>query len=258
MKFDLFFFSGKSDDEIRQRLKEVYDLQKMREKTMKWSPFFSHLLQSRAALLQDTSSQLNLKTMPLSQPDFFHAPSQTSPHTTAPQNGGDQTPSPDSLPPSVFSLATSPQTQNRPGEPGVPAQLCRASFQTDPQVPSVTAALQTPTAQDGVSPTASNSDNPSAQSTKHFTLPLIRSKTGRIILPSSLKPSKFRPSAPTRIKIHFCVSLYSYRCIFFIFSQSVRASIHSWLWMGSRKKRIARSLCSLLKRDLPTPERASF
>lgn len=216
-------------------------MQKMREKTMKWSPFFSHLLQSRAALLQDSSSNLNLKTMPLSQPDFFHAPSQTSPHMTAPQNGGDQTPSPDSPPPSVSSLATSPQTQNRPGEPGVPAQLCRASFQTDPQVPVVTATLQTPAAQDGVSPTASNSDNPSAQSTKHFTLPLIRSKTGRIILPSSLKPSKFRPPASARILIpessFISVDRYILTDVFSSFSHSWSGLLytHGYGWEAERR-----------------------
>lgn len=213
------------------------------------SPFFSHLLQSRAALLQDTSSQLNLKTMPLSQPDFFHAPSQTSPHMTALQNGGDQTPSPDSLPPSVSSLAQfedilpSAQTQNRPGEPAFKAQLFRASFKTDPQVPLVTATLQTPAAQDGVSPMASNSDNPSAQSTKQFTLPLIRSKTGRIILPSSLKPSKFRPSAPTRILTpeSSFISVYHYILtdVFSSFSPSWSGLLytHGYGWEAERRGR---------------------
>lgn len=178
--------------------------------------------------------------MPLLQPDFFIAPSQTSPHMPAAQSSEDQTPMPDSLPLAVSSpaqvevIAPSPQTQNKTGEPGVPARLSRANSQTEPQVPSVTDSLQTPATQDGVSPMspAPNSNNPSAQSTKRFTLPLIRSKTGRIILPSSLKPSKLRPPAPTMILTPESNSLSVYHYYYYYYILTDVFSSFSYSWSG--------------------------
>lgn len=217
----------------------------MREKTMKWSPFFSHLLQSRAALLQAPDPQSKLKTMPLLETDFFIAPYQASPHTTAAQNKEEQTPTPTPhpLPLAVSSpaqaevSAPSPQTQNKPDEPGAPAQSSMANSQTEcqPQGPSVTATSQTPAAQDGASPTSSapNSSNPSVQPTKRFTLPLIRSKTGRIILPSSLKPSKLRPPAP-RVSSFMCIIIFSQ--IYFLLFLTVGQGFYTLMVMNTKQK----------------------
>lgn len=230
---------------IKHKLKEIYERQKMREKTMKWSPFFSHLLQSRAALLQAPDPQSKLKTMPLLEPDFFIAPYQASPHTTAAQNKVDQTPmpTPHPLPLAVSSparaevIVPSPQTQNKPDEPGSPAQSSMANFQTEcqPQGPSVTATSQAPAAQDEASPTSSapNSNNPSVQPTKRFTLPLIRSKTGRIILPSSLKPSKLRPPAP-RVSSFICIIIFSQ--IYFLLFLTVGQGFYTLMVMNTKQK----------------------
>lgn len=196
-----FTFLGKSDKLIKHKLKEICDRQKMREKTMKWRPFFSHLLQSRAALLQTTTPQSQQRTTPLLQPDFYVAPSQANPHTTAAQNGVHQTTMPHSLPQAV--TASPPQAENQPvasvnggqHQPGSEGQT-----ECLPQAPSVAASLEVSAAQDGASPVSTpNSNNPSAPSPQPFTLPLIRSKTGRIILPSSLKPSRLRHPAVAMI-----------------------------------------------------------
>lgn len=230
---------------IKDKLKEIYERQKMREKTMKWSPFFSHLLQSRAALLQAPDPQSKLKTMPLLEPDFFIAPYQASSHTTAAQNKVDQTPmpTPHPLPLAVSSPAQAevsappPQTQNKPDEPEAPAQSSMANSQTEsqPQAPSVTATSQAPAVQDGASTTSSapNSNNPSVQPTKRFTLPLIRSKTGRIILPSSLKPSKLRPPAP-RVSSIMCIIIFSQ--IYFLLFLTVGQGFYTLMVMNTKQK----------------------
>ncbi|XP_044026184.1 MAX gene-associated protein isoform X2 [Siniperca chuatsi] len=210
---ELSLLSGKSDTLIKHKLKDICERQKMREKTMKWRPFFSHLLQSRAALLQATTPKSKPQPTPLLQPDFDKAPSQAHPRTTAAQNSV-QTPMPHSMAQAVSSpaqaevTAPSPQARNQPGEPvasgqssqhqlkfegqqeipAAPAQVVMPNFQ--PKVSSVVATLQGTAAQDGASAISSapNSNNSSVCPPQPFTLPLIRSKTGRIILPSSLKP----------------------------------------------------------------------
>lgn len=198
---ELSLLSGKSDKLIKHKLKEICERQKIREKTKKWRPFFSQLLQSRAALLQTTTPQSKPRTTPLLQPDFFMTPSQANPLKSSPaaQNGVDQTPMP--IPPSVLPAvsspaqvevtAASPQAENEPGEPGATARVSLSSSQTEcqSQVPAVTATLQVTTAEDEASPTSStpNSNKPSFRPSQSVTFPLIRSKTGRIILPSSLK-----------------------------------------------------------------------
>lgn len=160
------------------------------EKTMKWSPFFSSLLQSRAALLQANNPQSKNEVMPLLQSNFLLGPSQDHPTAIAAQNSADQMPSstPLPLPSAASSVAqaniTAPpaQTQSFSNELVAPAQI--------------TATPHPPTSQEGASSTPSTPTSnsvKSAQPPNHITLPLIRSKTGRIILPSSLKPSKLTP-----------------------------------------------------------------
>ncbi|XP_045917038.1 MAX gene-associated protein isoform X3 [Micropterus dolomieu] len=211
---ELSLLSGKSDTLIKHKLKEICERQKIKEKTMKWRPFFSQLLQSRAALLQAITPQSKPQPRALLQPDFFMTPSVALPHTTAAQNSL-KSPMPT---PAVSSeglvdvTAPSPQAGNLPGEPvasvqvgqrqpkfegqqeipGAPAQFSTPNSQTEchPQIPSVAATIHSTVAQDGASAIFStpNSSNSSAHPPQSFALPLIRSKTGRIILPSSLKP----------------------------------------------------------------------
>lgn len=162
----------------------------MREKTTKWRPFFSQILQSRAALLQATNPPSKLQRSPLLQPNFCVTPSQTSLRTTAAQKSVDRTPidrTPITTPPSL------PQAVSSPAQVEVTAPSSLAE-KKPPTVPSVADTLQVTADQDGASPpplfSTPNSNNTSVEKSQPFTLPLIRSKTGRIILPSSLKPRK--------------------------------------------------------------------
>lgn len=223
-----FTFLGKSELLVRRKLTQIYDMQKMREKTMKWSPFYSHLLQSRAALLQDTTPHSLPQRTPILQPSFCMAPSQVSPHTTAAVKSEDSTlkPTAHPQPTAAFSPVVAPplQTTSKPVQPGAPAQLRLSNSQTEcqPQVPSDAASTTSP------SPSTTNT---SAHPPHPFALPLIRSKTGRIILPSSLRPSKLRHTAPLRfdliklLPLIFIFIIFIHVYIFFSFSQLVRASI---------------------------------
>nr|XP_046229084.1 MAX gene-associated protein [Scatophagus argus]XP_046229085.1 MAX gene-associated protein [Scatophagus argus] len=193
---ELSLLSGKSDKAIKHKLKQICDRQKLRENTQKWRPFFSSLLQSRAAYLQ-TNPQSKLLPSPLSQPDRFMTLFPASLHTTASQHNRDQRllPNPHSMSVAVSSPAqvevTAPSPQEQPGEPATPSQVTTSSSTCQPQVPSVTAILKVTTGQNGASPVTSapHSSNPSVRLRQPLTYPLIRSKTGRIILPSSLKPT---------------------------------------------------------------------
>ncbi|XP_070705705.1 uncharacterized protein magl [Pempheris klunzingeri] len=200
---ELSLLSGKSSNLIKHKLKEICERQKIRERAMKWRPFFSHLLQSRAAILQATAPQPKRHSPPLLQPDFVMAPSQANTHTTS--NSTHQTPAPDSrsVPQTVSSpaqaevTAPSPQASNLPGEPVASVQdgqqqpkfesqqgsVPTSQTECQPQAPTVAAPPQVSAAQDGASPVSST------RPPQPFALPLIRSKTGRIILPSSLKPT---------------------------------------------------------------------
>ncbi len=195
----------------------------MKEKTMKWRPFFSHLLQSRAALLQAITPQSKQQQpTALLQPDFNTAPSQANPHMPA-VCSVQQTPTPHSLPQAV--TAPSPQAENQPVASvngGQHQPKFQGQTECPTQAPSAAATPQVSTFQDGASPVSStsNSNNPSAPPPQPYTLPLIRSKTGRIILPSSLKPRKLRHPVKLIPEIHLYVLLYSYIYTFF-FS-------HSW------------------------------
>lgn len=170
----------------------------MKEKAMKWKPYFSHLLQSKAALLQVISPQECIQPPPLFEPhiftaplssihklplprlpaDLFRAPAKASPHEHAP------------IPPLLRKAASSVKVpvENQSGEQegaGAPAQIDTSNPSLQESV--IPARLQITAAPDAASSKA-NPYNPPP--TTPFTLPLIRSKTGRIILPSSLKPSK--------------------------------------------------------------------
>ncbi|XP_035472963.2 MAX gene-associated protein isoform X1 [Scophthalmus maximus] len=223
----LSLLSGKPVMLIKSKLMDICQRQKIREKTMEFKPFFSKLLQSRAALLQDTTSQSNFQQMPLLQSNFFAALSQAKPHAAAAQKNVHQTtavlqpkpqraqssvhtPKPLSAPRHHIKAASSPaaakataapaQVENQVSHqqskledqqeaPGAPAQGMGPKSQT--RVPSGPASLQVTAAQDGDSPVFSTPkpQNPFTQPSQSFSIPLIRSKTGRLILPSSMKPT---------------------------------------------------------------------
>eukprot|EP00064_Thunnus_orientalis_P012560 superscaffoldBa00001941_g12595 len=236
---ELSLLSGKSEGLIKKKLKEICERQKVRERTMKWKPYFSHLLQSRAALLQSTTHQSKLQPTPFSQPDFHTTPCQENLHTIPAQNNANpvmsqlqinlqsstrappQTSMPmsHSPPQAVSSPAqaevTAPplQAENQPGEPVTSAQISQhhskcESLQETPadsaqvttpetqmecqsQAHSATVPPQPTSDQDGAPPISStpkSNKNP-VHLPQPLALPLIRSKTGRIILPSSLKPT---------------------------------------------------------------------
>ncbi|XP_067429478.1 MAX gene-associated protein isoform X2 [Thunnus thynnus] len=236
---ELSLLSGKSEGLIKKKLKEICERQKVRERTMKWKPYFSHLLQSRAALLQSTTHQSKLQPTPFSQPDFHTTPCQENLHTIPAQNNANpvmsqlqinlqsstrappQTSMPmsHSPPQAVSSPAqaevTAPplQAENQPGEPVTSAQISQhhskcESLQETPadsaqvttpetqmecqsQAHSATVPPQPTADQDGAPPISStpkSNKNP-VHLPQPLALPLIRSKTGRIILPSSLKPT---------------------------------------------------------------------
>ncbi|XP_039980782.1 MAX gene-associated protein isoform X2 [Xiphias gladius] len=204
---ELSLLSGKSEKLIKHKLRDICKRQKMREKTMKWRPLFSHLLQARAALLQATTPQSKFNHTPLLQPDFSMAPSQASPHATLAENNVHEMmpllqpnlhsaqssvhtpmplPTPQSLPQAVSSLtqaeviAAPSRVENQPGEPVTSVQVSQhqSKFEDQLEAPGASPVSSTP-----------NSQNPSVCPPQPFALPLIRSKTGRIILPSSLKPT---------------------------------------------------------------------
>lgn len=189
---------------------------------MKWKPFFSHLLQSKAALLQATTPQSGLQSKPLLQPDFFMAPTQTNAATIAVQNkimsllqshiqsssaqSRVQTSTPRSVSSPAQVEAAAPSLQGGQHQTRLerqqetPVQVSVPSSQQTES--SVAASPQTTTTQDGAPPAASTPKTSSApvRLSKPFTLPLIRSKTGRIILPSSLRPRELRgPLAMSQI-----------------------------------------------------------
>lgn len=167
---------------------------------MKWSPFFSNLLKSRAALLHppDPDSTVKAPTMPLLEPDFFSTPYQATSTMAALETSVNQTCKP--VPPSQPRAETSPaqaevtipsaKAENRPDESEAPVHLAMVkSPQTECQPKGPSACLSSE-ASDRESTAALRSDNSTTQPKQHLTLPLIRSKTGRLILPSSLKPRK--------------------------------------------------------------------
>ncbi|XP_069371108.1 MAX gene-associated protein isoform X2 [Paralichthys olivaceus] len=199
----LSILSGKSEMLIKHKLSAICRKQKMREKTMKWSPFFSQLLQSRAALLQNRAPQS--QHMPLLHPDFI-------PHKTAAQTNAqpimavlDPISAQSSVnPPKPLSTLLStplshPQAASTPAKAFLTAALSQGENQEQPGAPAQgsvpNSQSQVPTGKDIPPTTATpvtttpNPQNPSTNPLPSISLPLIRSKTGRLILPSSMKPT---------------------------------------------------------------------
>lgn len=167
-------FVGKSEKVIQDRLKEFYKGEKLKEKTMKWTPFFSNLLQSRAALLQADHSQAKKKTVPLLPSDFLLRPSQQSSTSVAAQN-----------------TAVHKPLSTQHFQPEVKKTMPLETKSADAPPPHIDTKDKIPdsVAQMSVKATTSTQKPNVIQPVKEISFPLVRSKSGRIILPSSLKPS---------------------------------------------------------------------
>lgn len=185
------FFLGKSESAIKTKLLQLYNKQKANEKT----PFFSSLLKSRAALLHppDPKSRDKAPTMPLSEPNFFGTPSQSGQSTDARVNFVSQTikveaPSPPAALPARSSAAASPSDLqgSKADQAAAPALFTVVKSQKDSEHKGPALVVGNESADK--KPLVALVPKPH----QNVTLPLIRSKTGRIILPSSLKPRKLR------------------------------------------------------------------
>lgn len=153
---------GAPEKDIQDRLMEFYKQEKLKEKTLKFNPFFSNLLQSRAALLQADNSPGKKEAVPLLPSDFLLRSSQRPPVSVAGQDSAVQKP---------WSARPSPAEAHTERQDKSPDSNCKSSVKA-----------------------AASAPKPSVvQPVKEISFPLVRSKSGRIILPASLKPSKGRP-----------------------------------------------------------------
>ncbi|XP_068197812.1 MAX gene-associated protein [Antennarius striatus] len=191
----LSVLTGKSVAAIKVKLMEIYDKQKMREKSRKWVPFYSRLLQSRAALLADANpeSDPQPRHTPLLQTDPCRDTFPPNTHTITAQNSVEQTPKPPDthIPAHEEGTAPSLEITNEPGGPEAPAKesMSNSQIESDPPAPSVVEPEVT-TAQDTHLPEFMELPKaPPIQPHLTVALPLVRSKDGRIILPSSVKPN---------------------------------------------------------------------
>ncbi|TNN40165.1 MAX gene-associated protein [Liparis tanakae] len=210
---ELSLLSGKSGSLIRDKLKDICEKQKVKEKKAEWNPFFSNLLES-TALVQSTIlySKPPPPAKPLLEPDFFRTLLQNKkpqPHAVknklasllesnlkrALGQSGELPPpkSAEAPVPRVVVSAPTPQggqqfqaveeAQEKKKNIGSPAPGAAPASQTLTWV-----AAPARDAAAGPDEASSSSAPPSDTPPQSFSLPLIRSKTGRLILPSSLKP----------------------------------------------------------------------
>ncbi|XP_029984833.1 MAX gene-associated protein isoform X2 [Sphaeramia orbicularis] len=200
--------SGKSEKVIMDKLKDLSEKQKQRER---WMPFFSRLLQSRAAALQGIQLESKPEELPLLwENNRSTAPSLTTKEepTSAPQPNP-TLPSARDILQRIMSRAqqalqrASAETSSLGPQSDIPTASPRLQANTpadcdqskaeagQSQDPSVSAdSPQVNPGKDGAPPVTSTpkSNTQTVSTHQPFTLPLIRSKTGRLILPSSLKP----------------------------------------------------------------------
>ncbi|XP_034084533.1 MAX gene-associated protein isoform X1 [Gymnodraco acuticeps] len=190
---ELSVLSGKPDMLIKQKLNEICERQKIRDK-MKELPYFSNLLQSKAVDLRTSALNAELQPRRRAHPDFqkllsqTNLPSQANPLQIAAHRkimsllkpDLQSTPAQPSelkvIPQQVHSLPAAPQKSEDPLQVLESlAQVCNTNLKSESEPKSTHV------------PTFRPKEKP-AEPPKPIALPLIRSKTGRIILPSSLKP----------------------------------------------------------------------
>ncbi|XP_061602784.1 MAX gene-associated protein isoform X2 [Cololabis saira] len=191
--------AGKPEVVIQNKLKEICERQKQREQAMNWKPIFSQMLETKAALVQATAPPSDLQPRPAPLlPLNPGPPPQDGPPAAAPNmlgkllaflhdKGQDKGQAQHYLmhkPQEGSSPITTRPTQLAVDQGESAAIQPPSTPNGEAQAPSDGAALQHTSAPEQASP-----GEPKVQSVVPFTpLPLIRSKTGRIILPASLKP----------------------------------------------------------------------
>lgn len=147
---------------------------------MKFNPFFSNLLQSRAALLQADNSEAKKETMPLLPSNFLLSSSQHPSVFVAAQNSAVQKP--------LSMPLSQPEVENTTLSEAKTVAAPSAHTDRQDKIPDSNRKTS-------VKATTSTQKPSVLQPVKELSFPLVRSKSGRIILPSSLKPSKPRPPA---------------------------------------------------------------
>ncbi|XP_027896614.1 MAX gene-associated protein isoform X3 [Xiphophorus couchianus] len=224
----LSVLAGKPESLIESKLKEIFERQKQREKNMKWKPFFSQLLQSKAALLQATAPSSD--PQPSSQPKPDPSPPGQAHLSEAAKKNLQKLMSlfrPSKKPEKALEQSVNNKfKQDVPTKVSivVPRQFVKATLKTEAQRKEPGAsdqpasksednqkASENPDQNGSGLPTSVANDSqlqdkmavegastkPGTSGVKRTTivvpsrplsLPLIRSKTGRLILPSSLKP----------------------------------------------------------------------
>ncbi|XP_014899610.1 MAX gene-associated protein isoform X1 [Poecilia latipinna] len=222
----LSVLAGKPESLIESKLKEIFERQKQREKNMKWKPFFSQLLQSKAALLQATAPSSAPQPSSPPKPDpsppgqahlseaakrnlqklmsLYHPSkkSEKAPEQSVNNIFKQDVPTKVSIIVPRQFVKAAPKTEAQQKEPGASDQPASKSEENqkaseNPDQNSVpTSVANDPQLQDKMAVEGA-STKPETSGAKRTTivvpsgplaLPLIRSKTGRLILPSSLKP----------------------------------------------------------------------
>lgn len=185
-------FLGKSEKDIQDRLTEFYKQEKLKEKTMKFNPFFSNLLQSRAALLQADHSQAKKETIPLLPSNFLLRSSQPPSVSVAAHNSAVQKP--------LSMQLSQPEVENTTLSEAKTVAAPSAHTDRQDKIPNFNPKMS-------VKATTVTQKPSVIQPVQEISFPLVRSKSGRIILPSSLKPSKSR--SPTFDLIDFTLRIFS-------------------------------------------------
>ncbi|XP_071768542.2 MAX gene-associated protein, partial [Centroberyx gerrardi] len=216
---ELSILSGKPKELIKMKLKEIYERQKLNERRQRMVPFsLFPRHQPKTSVPQATTHQPMLQPILLSQPK---APAPAEITVCQPRPKPQQVVSTLATAEITTSLSrvegqpqapvasvqvTDHQTKikDQPETPGAPIQVTAPHSQMEDQfqAPSAPATPQVTAPQDGPQALPPSPISPTQVSTPQsnllpqaagcppqpFTLPLIRSKTGRIILPSCLKP----------------------------------------------------------------------
>lgn len=196
IKFSFCLFAGRSEISFHSKLQEMSNRHKI-EKRLEWNALSSTILRSspaplnapppKADIQQDNSLPSHNRTLTFSQNGLQQLLSVLHPTQNLEKDNAppplptpvpEQTHQDDSA--AAVRVAPPPLNDNQ-----TPASVCSSTNQDQHQAPSDKAEGQT-------------SGRSSATRTKRYSLirptqtplPLVRSKTGRIILPSSLRPSK--------------------------------------------------------------------
>ncbi|XP_029902719.1 MAX gene-associated protein isoform X2 [Myripristis murdjan] len=215
---ELSLLSGKPAQLIKIKLKEIYKRKKLRESGNGMVPFSPcQRQQPKAPEPQTTAHNTESQPTPLPQPEVPvpHSPTPAQVTAQEPRLKLQSQPQNVLTPATAKVIALPSQEEDQLQAPAAsvqvtedqstaedrhealetPPQVTASHSQMEDQASSAPATLQVTETQDGLQTPLSPTQVLSPQSDAHpqssvcpLTLPLIRSKTGRIILPSCLKP----------------------------------------------------------------------